>query len=171
MRLCECGCGLAAPIAKRTRTHRGETIGTPLRFVKGHHLRLCVKPQSTVNYPVKLLADGRVVKAHRLRAERALGRPLPPAAEVHHVDGSKNPLSPLVICPDSAYHHLLHVRQRVLRAGGDPNTQRICAACKRLLPFVAFNKRRATINSGLGAQCRKCQSDYDRKRYQRQASA
>jgi len=34
--LCECGCGLPAPIAPKTNTYRGWVKGQPLRFVKGH---------------------------------------------------------------------------------------------------------------------------------------
>ena len=67
-----------------------------------------------------------------MRAENAFGGPLPPGVEVHHADGSKAADAPLVICPDRAYHRLLHVRMRVQAAGGNPNTQRICSRCKQL---------------------------------------
>ena len=40
VRLCECGCGQPAPIAKRTHTRYGIFKGQPLRFVHGHHNRL-----------------------------------------------------------------------------------------------------------------------------------
>ena len=60
---------------------------------------------------------------HVLMAEKALGRPLPHGAEVHHVDRDRqnnNTKSPwnLVICPDHAYPLLLHRRARML--GYDP---------------------------------------------------
>lgn len=56
---------------------------------------------------------------HVVMAEKALGRPLPPGAEVHHMDRDRtnnNTKSPwnLVICPDHAYHLLLHRRARML---------------------------------------------------------
>lgn len=75
---------------------------------------------------------------HRAKAERALGRPLPLEAEVHHVDGSMSLASPLVICQDRAYHKLLHARTRVVKAGGDPDKQRICGTCKALKDKDAF---------------------------------
>jgi hypothetical protein len=80
------------------------------------------------------------VSEHILVAEQALGRLLPIGAVVHHHDRNprNNANRNLVICQDSAYHALLHLRMRVLAAGGDPNTQRVCGTCKRVLPFAAF---------------------------------
>lgn len=36
MTLCNCGCGQPAPIAKVTRTARGEFRGQPLQYIRGH---------------------------------------------------------------------------------------------------------------------------------------
>ncbi len=38
--LCECGCGLPAPILKRNRPSRGQVAGGPARFIKGHRFRV-----------------------------------------------------------------------------------------------------------------------------------
>jgi|SRR4029077_16163270 hypothetical protein len=40
LKLCECGCGEAAPVAPRTNRSKGWVKGKPLRFVRGHHARL-----------------------------------------------------------------------------------------------------------------------------------
>jgi len=102
------------------------------------------------------------VLEHVLIAERALGKPLPDGAEVHHADGiwSNNANSNLVICQDKAYHKLLHVRARVLKAGGNPNTQRICTTCRVVKPFEAFNRMAANKSDGFQRRCRDCQSAY-----------
>ncbi len=77
-------------------------------------------------------------RAHITLAERALGHTLPNGAQVHHVDKDvQNRLTPrLVICQDTGYHRLLHARARILKAGGNPNTDRICTTCKQLVPWL-----------------------------------
>jgi hypothetical protein len=37
--LCECGCGRLAPVATRNRPERGQLVGEPVRFVRGHATR------------------------------------------------------------------------------------------------------------------------------------
>ena len=69
---------------------------------------------------------------HRVLAERALGKPLPKGAVIHHADNdpSNNDTTNLVICPDESYHNLLHLRLAAYQACGNPNFVK-CYVCKK----------------------------------------
>jgi hypothetical protein len=94
------------------------------------------------------------VRIHRLRAERALGKPLPLGVVVHHADGTKQDDAPLVICENEQYHRLLHKLLRIHQAGGNPWTDRICPECQRVLPFAQFPGGHAMKRSQ--ARCHVC---------------
>lgn len=83
------------------------------------------------HYPVVSVGGGEARREHIVVAERALGRALPPQAEVHHVDGdiTNNAPGNLVICPNHAYHALLHVRAAAYAACGHYDWRR-CVRCK-----------------------------------------
>lgn len=76
------------------------------------------------------LGKGDVELEHRMTAAVALGRLLRGTECVHHVDENpaNNTPSNLVICPDAAYHKLLHRRTDALKATGNPNWKR-CYIC------------------------------------------
>lgn len=87
----------------------------------------------SLGYKTILIHDGRRSRhqfEHILIAERALGHALPKRTEVHHVNGDPgdNTAGNLVVCPDHAYHMLLHRRTRALEACGNPNAHR-CRFC------------------------------------------
>jgi hypothetical protein len=44
VKLCECGCGELAPIAKHDHRRSGHVRGQPVRFVHGHRARLDARP-------------------------------------------------------------------------------------------------------------------------------
>ena len=112
------------------------------------------------------------VQAHILIAERALGRHLPAGAQVHHVDGNKqnNATTNLVICQDAAYHKLLHARMRVVRAGGNPNTQKVCCDCLLVQDLSAFNVMQSNKSNGRQSACRECSKERDKKKRARLAA-
>lgn len=130
--LCECGCGQPTKISPATYPPHGYVRGMPRRFLMNHDKR----KRDVSTY--RRVYSGGDRRLHRVRAEQALGKPLPPRAVVHHADGSKGDTAPLVICENQAYHRLLHSRMRIKAAGGNPNTDAICERCRSVKARTAF---------------------------------
>ena len=141
-----------------TCRHCGTTFGElPGRIARGRG-KYCSRECSDEGKHAR--AQGYVTvnnkRLHRIVAERALGRPLPPSAVVHHW-GELSEHGKLVICEDQSYHMLLHARERVLRAGGNPNTQRICSTCRLVKAHSGFYLRKSGARAGqLTNVCREC---------------
>lgn len=74
------------------------------------------RPLTTAGYVLLTINDQRKYE-HIHIAEMALGKRLPPKVIVHHVNGvpwdNFTPFN-LVICPDQAYHMLLHQRTKAI---------------------------------------------------------
>lgn len=64
-KLCECGCGEAAPIAKQTRSDRGHVQGQPQRFIRGHVNRGRTLPDETRRKMSSARRGRRLSPAHR----------------------------------------------------------------------------------------------------------
>lgn len=101
---------------------------------------------------------------HRIIAERVVGRSLPATVVIHHVNGqpADNRHSNLVICENSAYHSLLHVRARIVKRGGDPQRQKICSGCQELKVKAEFWRAKRTWD-GFQQMCRNCDRRRDRQ--------
>ncbi len=162
--LCQCGCGLPAPIAGWTDPRRGNVKGQPQRFILGHYARTKTKhdlhTRKMLKGYVHLYAPNDpnahtngFIAEHILVAQAALGKPLPTRSVVHHVNGVRtdNRNSNLVICQDNTYHFFLHRRARVVAMGGNPNTDAICSQCG-VSPIVNFGIGKA----GLSHDCKPC---------------
>ena len=81
--------------------------------VIGKHGEGCI---SSDGYKL-ITINGEQRREHIVLAEKALGRPLPNNAVVHHMNGEKldnTTIGNLVICPNQSYHMLLHERAKSL---------------------------------------------------------
>jgi hypothetical protein len=84
------------------------------------------------------------VLEHILIVEKAMGKPLPPGAVVHHHDGDRmnNGNKNLLVCQNDAYHKFLYKRIRAFRACGHADWRK-CVYCLRYdsLENLKINKR------------------------------
>ncbi len=143
--LCRCGCGGKAPIARQSRSKRGNIKGESMQFIAKHQPKGKYNPnwkggRTTVgkgyimiylpNHP-RASQWGYVPEAV-LVAEKILSKHLPLSAVIHHVNGKTAESQPgnIVICQDKAYHQLLHLRQRAYEACGHASWRR-CYFCKK----------------------------------------
>jgi HNH endonuclease len=164
---CQCGCGLLAPIASRTFNSRGIVKGQPVRFCVGHGGK--PRGRRTTGYlqrhrPMNQRGSkSRIMKLHVFIVEQVLGRSLPDGAAVHHVDGNtlNNEHANLVVCENHAYHMMLHTRTRIVKAGGNPNTDHICSTCKLVKPREAFAARHSRA-IGIQSTCRVCSAIFNK---------
>ena len=157
--------------------------GRPRRFIKTHtpapknesgerHPRWNGGLTTRAGRPAEYRPDhpratrGGYVYAHILIAETALGKFISREHPIHHFDENmtNNANSNLVICEDHSYHSLLHARARILRAGGNPNTDSICTKCKQVKPVTEFYLERSAWN-GRKATCVPCSAMLGRCRY------
>lgn len=83
-------------------------------------------------YRVIRFKDGSQKYEHVLVAEKALGKPLPEGAEVHHWNEVRtdNRRENLLICPNVGYHNTIHRRMRAKEVSGDAN-KKLCVYCKQ----------------------------------------
>lgn len=109
-------------------------------------------------------ANHGYIQEHILVAEAALGKFLPLAAVVHHINEIKHDNRPcnLVICENDRYHQLLHAKLRVLHAGGDPHSDKICGDCQSVKSIIYFPKNKSR-SDGLNTLCFDCARQHNKK--------
>ena len=158
---CHCGCGEKTLINSQTDNRRGWIKGEPRKYLTTHHLR--VKPTGWKGniiehggYAQVGNAIGGYYPLHRITAERAIGKSLPPSVVVHHFRNE------LVVCENNVYHLFLHQRQRAYFACGNVSWRK-CKFCKE---YDA--PENLSIGPG-GVHHRPCKAEYERNRIRRVA--
>lgn len=111
-----------------------------------------------------LTRDGVNRNKHRVIVEEILGKPLPPRAEIHHLNGIKHDNRPmnLVVCPDRRYHYLLHRRTEALEVTGNADSLK-CQFCKQWDTPENIVKIRYAGRASKHYH-RACENDYQRKK-------
>jgi hypothetical protein len=168
--LCLCGCGSKTRIAPYCDKNRGWIKGEPLRYIT-HHNTFKNKPRVertykggyslviSYNHP-RTLGDGQYVPEHILVAEKALGKPLPEKAVVHHY-GELNENNKIVICQDQGYHMLLHTRAKALKECGHAGWRK-CWLCKTYDdPVRMVENKKINYHSFYHRECKR---EYDKSR-------
>ncbi len=114
----------------------------------------------------RIIHNSRRIVEHVVIAERALGHALPPKAVVHHADGNprNNVNANLVICPDQAYHLLLHTRMEALSACGNANWLK-CEYCKQYDDPENMRLYKQKRGANPKARHRACHAAAELKRY------
>lgn len=111
---------------------------------------------------VDIRIEGRRIYGHVLKAEEAMGKSLPEGSIVHHVNKNRsdNKNENLVVCPDQAYHLLLHVRQEALDECGNADFKK-CKFCRNYdnPEFMVRDKR------FLSFQHADCIKQYNREKW------
>jgi hypothetical protein len=104
-------------------------------------------------------------KEHRAIVETVLGRSLRGSECVHHVNGNglDNAHENLVICPDQAYHMLLHARERAFDACGNASFRK-CKHCKLWDDPSQMKEHRREGGRSSQYHHLLCQQQYDSRR-------
>jgi len=175
--LCRCGCGGETKIVPQKCSNY--LSGEHYRFIVGHNARGenhynwnngrrkhgCGYMRILMPGHNRALSDGYVYE-HILIAEKALGKPLPVGAQVHHHNEqpSDNKTSGnLVVCQDDSYHKLLHQRMRAYKACGHANWRK-CHYCHKYDSIDNMTLSRATIGSKITPYHKSCATKYQKER-------
>jgi hypothetical protein len=164
---CHCGCGLPAPLAKKTAQRYGHIKGEPVRYINGHYQRS--SRLSSVDYIIEDETDcwiwqrmtlrgygrmrlGRTMQyAHRVYFERYRG-PIPAGLHLDHL--CRNPA-----CVNPAHLEPVTPRENTLRGNTIAARRKAQTHCVRGHPFDEAN----TIRVGAGRACRDCQRQVNRE--------
>lgn len=99
------------------------------------------------------------IRLHKYVVEKTIGRELKQHEVIHHInyDKTDNRRCNLLLCPNQAYHKLVHARTDAINSGVDLNIQHKCSSCKEVKTKDSFNISKTRWN-GLNEYCKVCRS-------------
>lgn len=105
------------------------------------------------------------IHLHRYIVEQAIGRKLRTKEIVHHINYNKldNRRCNLLLCPDQAYHKLIHARTDAINSGVNLETQHKCSSCKEVKMKSDFPKNKGEWN-GVNHDCKLCSNNRRREK-------
>lgn len=148
--LCQCGCGNQTRKIERNNASKNHVRGEYYKFIKGHYPKGELSPNWRRGY--------RIVEEHVVLAKKALGKKLPKGTEVHHHTETQ-----LVVCPDRAYHKLLHQRQKAFESCGNVHWRK-CKFCKKYDDPEAMAENKFKDSKQSSYHHRECEAKYARDR-------
>jgi hypothetical protein len=106
------------------------------------------------------------VYEHLLVLEEKLGRPLLPGEEGHHKNRIPNDNRPenLEHFKNKSEHMKHHSRERLVSNGINPDTERKCPSCERILSKERFSPSSSRGRKTLSSHCKECRAEEQRKR-------
>lgn len=162
VKLCECGCGQPAPIARKHRPGAGVRRGDPQRFINGHRAKAgptgeerlwagTVKTETCWLWTGsrrkaygRLRVQGRVVSVHRFAYELLVG-PIPDGLTIDHLCRQTLCIRPDHLEPVTAAENLRRENEALRReacvngheftdenSGWTTDGNRRCRACARI---------------------------------------
>lgn len=173
--LCWCGCGEQTPIARVTRSERGDVRGQPIRYIAGHYQRTQIRRSAVEVVLDHLELDGsgcwvfkgplregygRVrdmsrhsVQAHRVMYEACVGQ-IPAGLHLDHLCRNR-------ACVNPAHMELVTNRENLRRGNGISAINARKTHCDRGHEFTPENTR---IRTSGYRQCRECARITERSR-------
>lgn len=169
IKLCECGCGQAAPLACRSRKGKGWVKGQPTRFIHNHH-RVTARQDLLARVMARCVWDGqcciwqgakskagygqivvgrKVVYVHRAVYEYHHG-PIPAGLELDHV-ADRGCCSRA--CCNEAHLEAVLPRENILRGSSPPAQNARRTHCPHGHPYSGDN---VSVNSQGHRDCRAC---------------
>jgi hypothetical protein len=163
--LCQCGCGVKAPVAKQAIKSKGYKRGESMPFLQGHHAKL----MTGKSYRALYVGNNKAEREHRIVMRNALGGNIPQGFEIHHINGDKrdNSVGNLKLVTPRE-HRRIHSGWRFIEG----QWIKLCSRCERWLGVDETNfyfRKTGRIGKVINP-CKDCVSQKRKEDYAKSAA-